>query len=218
MTDRIDKYLDGAIERAALTPDERAKADLVEDAIMETRALVDARPAPDLIASVMREIEQPGSRPAREARSALATFAGRLWTARRVSFQFRPAHGLLAAAALVALAVFWPMGSRSSVDSGSLASPMVEPQLFVQFRLQASDASTVRIAGSFSNWQPEYELHQAAPGIWTITIPLHPGVHDYAFIIDGQRWVADPYAQAVDDGFGGTNSRIALVPADDPRS
>jgi len=32
--------------------------------------------------------------------------------------------------------------------------------------------------------------------------------------VDGTRWVQDPFAERVDDGFGGTNSRVAvLVPA-----
>jgi len=217
MTDRIDRYLGGALEWTALTPEERAEADSVERAIHETRAFVDARPAPDLAAGVMRQIEQLGLRPAKRPHSALARLAGTLWTARHVSFQFRPAYGLLAAAAVVALAVFLPYGWRSSVDSASAVSATVAPTLFVQFRLQVPDASNVRLAGSFTNWQPQYELHQTAPGIWTITLPLPPGVHDYAFIVNGQRWVADPYARAVDDGFGGTNSRLALVPPEDAR-
>lgn len=219
MTDRIDRYLGGALEWTELTPEERAEADSVERAINETRAFVDARPVPDLPAGVMRQIEQLGLRPAKRPHSALARLAGTLWTAREVSFQFRPAYGLLAAAVVVALAVFLPYGWRSSADgaSSSMVSATVEPKFFVQFRFQASDASNVRLAGSFTNWQPQYELHQTAPGIWTITLPLPPGVHDYAFIVNGQRWVADPYAPAVDDGFGGTNSRIALVPPEDSR-
>jgi hypothetical protein len=43
-------------------------------------------------------------------------------------------------------------------------------------------------------------------------VPLRPGVHDYAFVVDGERWVADPNAPQVDDSFGGTNSRISLPP------
>lgn len=215
MSDQIDRYLDGAVDRAALSLEERALADAVERVIEQTRAFVDAQPAPDLTAGVMRQIEQLGSRPVKRPHGMLAQFAGSLWTARQVSFQLRPAYGLLAAAAVAALAVFWPYGWRSSV--GDASSTTVQPQLFVQFRLQTSDASNVHLAGSFTNWQPQYELHQMAPGLWTITLPLPPGVHDYAFIVDGQRWVADPYAQVVDDGFGGTNSRVALVLPEDSR-
>jgi 1,4-alpha-glucan branching enzyme len=82
--------------------------------------------------------------------------------------------------------------------------------VFVQFRLDAS-ASRVQLAGSFTNWEPRYDLRQSAPGIWTITVPLTQGVHDYAFVVDGQRWIPDPYAPQIGDGFGGTNSRLALM-------
>jgi 1,4-alpha-glucan branching enzyme len=58
-------------------------------------------------------------------------------------------------------------------------------------------------------------MQQSADGVWTVLLPLTAGVHDYGFIIDGERWVADPYAPEVDDGFGGVNSRLTvLAPAD----
>ncbi len=215
MTDRIDQCLGGTLEWTALTPEERAAAASIERAIRETRAFVDARPAPDLAAGVMGQIEPRELRPAQRLHRAWARVAGTLWTARQVSFRVRPAYGLLAAAA-IALAVFVPDGWRSSADdaASSVVSATVEPTIFVQFRLLAPNASTVRLAGSFTNWQPQHALHQTAAGTWTITLPLPPGVHDYSFVVDGQRWVPDPFAQAVDDGFGGTNSRIALVPPD----
>jgi 1,4-alpha-glucan branching enzyme len=92
------------------------------------------------------------------------------------------------------------------------------PSTFVQFRFEAPDASQVQLAGSFTEWQAHHDMHQSAPGIWTITVPLSPGVHDYAFIVDGDRWTPDPYAPTVNDGFGGTNSRLALVLPEAPRS
>jgi hypothetical protein len=164
----------------------------------------------------MRTIEQLSPRPAGRPRSVLARAAWSLWIARKVSFEFRPAYALLAAA-VVALAVLVSSGRPSPVGGPQMASVGTAPRLFVQFRLQAANASTVRLAGSFTNWQPQYELHQSAPGVWTVTLPLPLGVHDYAFVVDGQQWVPDPYAQPVDDGFGGTNSRIALLPPDEPR-
>ena len=217
MTDRIDKYLDGALDHVALGPDERAEAETLERVIEETRAFVDARPAPDVTAIVMGMVVHVGSPLARQRSSGLAALAARLWTPREVSLRVRPVYGVLAAAAITALAVILPFG-RPSIGTPQLAEGDTTPKLFVQFRLQAADASTVSLAGSFTNWEPQYELHQSAPGIWTVTLPLSLGVHDYAFVVDGKRWVPDPYAPAVDDGFGGTNSRIALLPPDQPRS
>jgi 1,4-alpha-glucan branching enzyme len=58
-------------------------------------------------------------------------------------------------------------------------------------------------------------MQESVDGVWTILVPLPPGVHDYSFIVDGERWVPDPYAPQVDDGFGGVNSRLTvLTPAD----
>jgi len=105
----------------------------------------------------------------------------------------------------------------SDRPSTTMATQDASEKVYVQFRLQISDAADVRLAGSFTHWQAQYQLHQTAPGLWTVTLPLTPGVHDYAFIVDGQRWVADPYAAAVQDGFGGVNSRITLVAGSDRR-
>jgi hypothetical protein len=167
----------------------------------------------------MRRIEESGMRPAEiPPRNLIERLAESLWAPRRVSFRFRPAYGMIVAAVLVAFMVFSPYNRRSPVATPLFTETAAQPHIFVQFRLQATTASNVRLAGSFTKWQPQYELHQAAPGLWTITLPLPVGVHDYVFVVDGQRWVHDPYAPHVDDGFGGINSRIALLPPDTPRS
>jgi hypothetical protein len=206
-----DKFPAGANERTRLDPIEP----LVERMVEKTREFLDAKSAPDLTNAVMRQVAQLEPRPVTRPHSLAVRLAGSLWSARRVSFEWRPAYGLLTSAALVALAVF-SLYEWRSVENPSMA-PAVAPKLFVQFRLQATDASNVRLAGSFTNWQPRYELHQIVPGVWTITLPLPAGVHDYSFVIDDQRWVPDPYAPAVNDGFGGTNSRLALLSPEDSR-
>ena len=193
----------------------------LERALEEARALVAGRPAPDLTGSVMRRIEELGVPPAAQpvAPGALSRLAERLWTPRLVELQWRPGYALIAAAAGILLIVLLPYGWRTppAAPPSLAAVSNADPRLYVQFRLEAADAMDVRLAGSFTNWQPRYALHQASPGIWTITLPLSAGVHDYVFVVDGQRWIADPYAPQVDDGFGGVNSRISLVPPDAPR-
>jgi Glycogen recognition site of AMP-activated protein kinase len=216
MTHRIDDYLDGRLERIALSPDERTDADALVRAIEETRTFVDGTPVPDVTATVMRRVREIGA-PQPRYRNILSGIAASVWTRREVSFGFRPAYAIAVAVAV------WLVLPAALLRLGPVRSPFQtvatdSPKLLVQFRLQAADAMTVRLAGSFSNWQSQYDLHQTSPGIWTITLPLPRGVYDYAFVIDGQHWVADPYAQAVDDGFGGTNSRIAILPPDQSRS
>jgi AMP-activated protein kinase-like protein len=181
-----------------------AEIDPLEQLIGETRAFVDARPAPDFVDAVMSKVEQLDVDRATRPNWIVRT-GQQLWTPRSVTFAFRPAYTLFAAAAVLLLTTVVP-----NQQGGS-------EKVYVQFRLQTSDASDVRLAGSFTHWQPEYQLHETGPGLWTVTLPLAPGVHDYAFIIDGQRWVTDPYAAAVQDGFGGSNSRITLVAGNDRR-
>ena len=217
MTHRIDDYLDGALDRIALTPDERAEADALERAIEETRTFVDGKPVPDLTADIMRRVRTV-DRPEPRRTPMFARLVRVLWGPREIYFEFRPAYAIAGAIAVALLVIFTPSLRQSLPNARMPARNDDAPKLLVQFRLQASDASTVRLAGSFTNWQPQYDLHQTAPGVWTVTLPLPQGVHDYAFVIDGQRWVPDPYAQSVDDGFGGTNSRIAILPPDHSRS
>lgn len=173
--------------------------------IDEARAFVTARPAPDLSGPVMRRITENRVAPARL--NALGQLSQVFWAPRDIRLRWRPAY-VLVAAALLLVGILLPYGSRAA---------RTDPQLFVQFRLEAPDATDVRLAGSFTNWEPRYELHEVAPGNWTVTVPLSAGVHDYVFVVNGQRWIPDPYASRIDDGFGGVNSRISLVVPDTPR-
>ncbi len=221
MADRIDAYLKGDLGATALTPQERLQADTVGRVAGELRRFVAARPAPDLSASIMRRIEQlgpPGTAHADDdgRRSVWARLTEALWAPRQVSLRFRPAYAAAAVAAIVLLAVFAPLRGRLpvAVPTGGAGAP----QVFVQFRLDTPHASDVRLAGSFTNWQPAYALNETSPGVWTVTLPLAPGVHQYGFVVDGRQWVPDPHARQVNDGFGGVNSQIALLPPETPRS
>jgi 1,4-alpha-glucan branching enzyme len=114
----------------------------------------------------------------------------------------------------MALAVFAPRadmlvptGTAPVAETHAAPAPM-----YVQFRLDAPNASSVQLVGSFTGWEPRYELHETSPGVWSVLVPLKPGVHDYGFMVDGERWVVDPKAPQVDDQFGGTNSRLSLAP------
>ena len=72
---------------------------------------------------------------------------------------------------------------------------------------------SVALAASFTDWTPRYQLQEISQGVWSVLVPLAPGVHEYSFVVDGERWVADPLAPSVDDGFGGVNSQLAILPS-----
>jgi hypothetical protein len=82
----------------------------------------------------------------------------------------------------------------------------------VRFVLVAPDARQVSLAGTFNQWdlQATPLVRAGATGVWTATLTLPAGQHQYAFVVDGARWVPDPGAPAVDDGFGRRNSVLTL--------
>jgi len=222
MTYRIHRYLDGDLPSKELTEEERREAEEYRRVVDQAVPLLRAERSPDLLRQVMRRIS-PAPHKSLQDRVLW------LWTPRTVSL--RPAWGIFAAAALLLLFLLPRAedGSRGSIESAVTPSMPAEAPtaaassspptvtVFVQFRLEAAEAFEVRLAGTFTGWKPQYTLHQTSPGTWSVLVPLPPGVHDYAFVVDGERWMPDPAAPGVDDGFGGRNSRLALLPTNGER-
>jgi len=237
--ERIHDCLDGEISRSELTEEELQILEELESTVDETLAFAREASTPDVRTSVMQRIAATeagfagvsenvgvGSR----IRDALEW----IWAPRTV--RIRPAWALAGLAAIALAVGTLPVGidgpagggtPTAAMDPGSApatssnpgstvtavagAGSSGEPTVYVRFELDAQGASSVRLAGNFTGWQPEYELAEIRPGEWSALVPLEPGVHDYAFVVDDEQWMADPDAIQVDDGFGGVNSRIALV-------
>ena len=82
----------------------------------------------------------------------------------------------------------------------------------IKFVLVAPQASKVSLVGDFNEWNSSATplSAQGKDGMWTVYVPLQPGMHTYSFVVDGQ-FLADPAAPiAPDDGFGHRNS-VVLV-------
>ena len=128
-----------------------------------------------------------------------------------------PPWALLAAAAAVVLALV--VLRPASVGSPGAASPLATAagpeSVYVRFILVAPNARQVALAGTFNGWDPAAAplVRAGAEGTWTVTVALPVGQHQYSFIVDGRRWVPDPAAPAVDDGFGRRNSVVSVSAA-----
>jgi 1,4-alpha-glucan branching enzyme len=70
----------------------------------------------------------------------------------------------------------------------------------------------VSLVGDFNGWTKGATqlLPGGQKGTWIVSVPLSLGRHEYAFIVDGQRWVADPFAMPLDDEFG-THSSVVML-------
>ncbi len=222
--ERVHRYLDGEIPFDALTAEEQREVRAYEHVIEQTAAIRQGTETTDVTEAVMEAIAvreakataDPGWGAAAPGMGAHEHTGLRrvwrwLWEPRPV--RLRPAYPLGALAVLAALVM---TASNFLQSPEPLASPAAfEGQVLVQFRLDAPDVSSVHLAGSFTDWEREYTLQEKSPGVWSVVIPLSPGVHDYAFVVDGLEWRPDPSAPTVDDGFGGQNSRLAvLLPQD----
>lgn len=209
MTDRIQEVLDGTRSREELDVAERRELAAFEAALSGMLETLPDDVAPDLSRAVLwrvRELEPaPGWVPGFLVgpRLALAGALRWFWAPRAV--RVRPALAF----ALMGLVLLLPLaGSR--LDGGEEPS-LQSMRLLVQFRLAAESADQVALVGDFTGWDSRYPLEEVSPGVWSIVVPLEPGMYDYAFVVDGERWALDPLAPSVADGFGGENSRIAVL-------
>lgn len=214
MSDRIQKALDGELPRDRLTIAELAELDAYEEAMDSALARVRAEAEPDLRADVMRRVESlPAFAPDREG--PLHRWWSALWRPRSLTLTLRPAWGVaLAALATVLVLSPWGLADRPQGGGGHVATDEAGPEeaaVLVHFRLEARDAREVQLAGDFTGWEPRYTLNQVREGVWSVVVPVQPGVHQYGFLVDGSRWRIDPFAPQVDDGFGGTNSRLDVL-------
>lgn len=193
----IQRLLDGEIQVADLPPELRPEG---ERALRLVR-LAESDPvtlAPQLEQRVMAAVRQRAAAPRPSGWRWL-------WTPREVRFRIRP---WLLGPALAALASIWFLNGRTPVPAPADAS-----NALVRFVFYSPDARAVTVAGSFNDWSPSAApLARVDGGVWTVTLTLPLGQHQYAFVVDGQRWVADPAAPAVDDGFGRRNSVVAVNP------
>lgn len=203
MNDRIHAWLDGELPFEGLSPEEQERARRLENTI-DRAAQVSAIRSPGLADAVMARVADapaPSRRLIVRLREALGA----------EGLLLRPAAALAAACLVAGFGLGVWTASRGPAQAAPVAADAAAPQVFVRFDLRVDQARTVHLAGSFSEWQPAYEMTPAADGHWTVTVPLTPGVHDYVFVVDGERQVLDPAAPQIADGFGSYNNRIALL-------
>ena len=206
---RINSFLDGDEPRGEFSLAEFRELEFQKEICSETEKLYRSLPAPDLTANVRARLSQkPLKTLARQGiRNFIRTRIAWVWNPQPI--RLRPLSVMIFTGAVVLLGFLSGRVDllRPTTPSGVSTVPA---KIFMQFRLEAPQASSVHLGGSFTEWKPVYALHELSSGIWSVVVPLEPGVHDYAFLVNG-RWITDPVAPLVDDGFGGTNSRLLVV-------
>jgi hypothetical protein len=146
-------------------------------------------------------------------RGAGARSAATAWWRRGYTLRVTPLSGLALAASLALFAVLGRLsaGTAHRDDSARVATGGAtahDTVYLVRFALVNPDARQVSLVGDFNGWTPGATplAGQGVEGVWTTSVRVTPGRHEYAFIVDGERWVADPYATTVNDEFGTSSS------------
>lgn len=157
--------------------------------------------------------------------AALPPKSKSLFTRLREWLENRPLLGWefggAAVAASLLFFVFSPL-SMAPLPGGLAQAPAFIPvshapasgRSAVQLSLYSPQAHSVSLIGDFNGWgsKEEIKLAPSGKGMWTVTLPLPAGRYQYAFLVDGQRWVTDPQAeQHVNDDFGRRNAVVTII-------
>jgi len=194
---RVHQALDGEISPDSLPPELRRQVERLESAAallarvpnlegVERRVMaIIARPAPTRLRRLTRWLVTPHS---------LVLRVRPVWSV-----------ALAAVAVLFAIIPVRETGVRLGREEG-----------VAQFVARFPGAQSVAVVGSFNDWAPgsipmEDRDHD---GVWRASVVLPAGTHEYMFVVDGERWVADPLAgRYVADDFGRENSLLIVRPA-----
>ncbi len=119
-----------------------------------------------------------------------------------------PVRWIRLAAAAILLVTVSVAGTLGMVDRTR------EGYVVVHLHLTAPGAERVAVVGDWNEWEPGSDLLQDkdGDGVWETRVEVPLGQeYRYQFLIDGEKWIADPGAAiSVDDGFGGTNSILDI--------
>ncbi len=184
------------------------------DRVMADRALKDEF---DGLTKALHAVAASGRKPAppfftaevmRRLSPRSAGFAGRVrdFLFRGRMLQWNMATALATAGVVVVAVALAVRVSHPPVETASVQQQ--ERVAAVTMNFYAPEARHVAVAGTFNKWKVDANvLTKQENGLWTISIPLKPGVYTYMFIVDGKAWVTDPNAESYrDDGFGYKNS------------
>ena len=208
MTDDLDRYLDGDVGANALDATTRADAEAWNRMVESFRTTAPRALAPAwLEQKVMGDIEAL-PRPGALARALQ-------WLMNPTPVRVSPLATALVVAAFAVVLLLPQAAPEVARQTPGVATAAggAEPVVYVQFVFEAPGATSVSLAGDFSDWEASVTLtDQNEDGLWTARVAIRPGVYGYMFLIDGTEWQTDPRADRYqDDGFGNRNAVLAVA-------
>jgi enterochelin esterase-like enzyme len=97
---------------------------------------------------------------------------------------------------------------------GDLASPIVDRDRRVTFRVKAPQATSISLTCDF---QDETKLSKGDDGVWSVTVgPIDPDIYYYNFIVDGVRTLDPGNSSAKIGYYTSTLTSVLTVPGSEP--
>lgn len=214
--DAIERYLDNTLEpseqealMASLTQAHWSELAAVRSALQVLEGLPHEPVSPRVVRNVMAVVLRP------EPSS---------WSRLQSWFKRRPALGWQAAGFALAgwflsvsvLPLLSNQTPHEALPGASVAARegMTNPEQSIHLTLYSPDARSVALIGDFNGWgsKNEIRLTPAGDGLWSVSINLPTGQHQYAYLVDGRHWVADPRARhQLSDDFGRRNAVLTIL-------
>jgi hypothetical protein len=151
--------------------------------------------------------------PAVVVSALLIVFAGGIWIGRLSVQESVDSRSLTRHSSPMDSEIHSTVAAISTESSSNVSTTSSGTARTVQFVLSAPHASQVTLVGDFNGWDVNATpmISRPGSGLWTVSVSLPPGRHVYAFVIDGDEWIADPAApQVAVDAFGSSNSVIVV--------
>ncbi len=136
------------------------------------------------------------------------------------TFTLRPIAAALAAITLVGAGALLALGlehrmprSAAGDRADDAATDLPQPTRAIRFVFVDRSASRVALVGDFNGWDAGVTpmRRDRSDGAWTISVPLSPGWHSYAFVVNGATWVSDPQAPLAPAEEFGTPRSVVVV-------
>jgi hypothetical protein len=119
------------------------------------------------------------------------------------------------AAGFAVIVALTTLASARSAQLSTLFERKADTVHVIRFVYQDPTATHIAVVGDFNGWGAwEIPLAVNEAGVWTASVAMPAGAHEYAFVVDRQRWVADPAALSARDEFGTPTSRVKIGLAD----
>ncbi len=134
------------------------------------------------------------------------------WWLRPRELRLSPLGALALAAGFAGMVSLGTFSATQGLRGDAHAAPATVAIQEVRFVFVDPTARHVAVVGDFNGWNASTTplVATKVPGAWSVSVPLTVGRHEYAFIVDRQRWTADPLERTNTDEFD-TESSVVTV-------